>query len=143
MLFAGAIGGIAGGFISDLYGRKLLIVGSLVAATPLFLAFLYTQGFFSTFFLALAGAALLSSFSVTVVAAQEAIPDNKALAAGLTMGFAGGIGGLAVILIGRIGDIWGLTSAVFVLSLLPVLAGLIGLFMKGRPASHSRHLAAN
>jgi FSR family fosmidomycin resistance protein-like MFS transporter len=143
MLFAGAIGGIAGGFISDLYGRKLLIVCSLVAATPLFIAFLYTQGVLSTFFLALAGAALLSSFSVTVVAAQEAIPDNKALAAGLTMGFAGGIGGLAVILIGRIGDIWGLTSAIFVVFLLPILAGLIGLFMKSRPASYRRRLAAN
>jgi FSR family fosmidomycin resistance protein-like MFS transporter len=36
MLFAGAIGGILGGFISDLYGRKRLIVGSLVVATPFF-----------------------------------------------------------------------------------------------------------
>jgi FSR family fosmidomycin resistance protein-like MFS transporter len=143
MLFAGAIGGVLGGFISDLYGRKLLIVGSLIAATPLFIAFLYTGGVLSTVFLALAGAALLSSFSVTVVAAQEAIPDNKALAAGLTMGFAGGIGGLAVILIGRIGDIWGLTSAIFVIFLLPILAGLVGLFMKSRPAAHSRRLAAS
>jgi len=141
MLSAGAIGGILGGFISDLYGRKRLIVGSLVLATPLFIAFLYTQGALSTIFLALAGAALLSSFSVTVVAAQEAIPDNKALAAGLTMGFAGGIGGLAVIFIGRIGDIWGLTSAIFVVFLLPVFAGFAALFMKSRPAAHSQRLA--
>jgi len=86
----------------------------------------------STVFLALAGAALLSSFSVTVVAAQEAIPENKALAAGLTMGFAGGLGGLAVILIGRIGDIFGLTDAVAILFLLPIIAGLLGIFMKNR-----------
>jgi FSR family fosmidomycin resistance protein-like MFS transporter len=141
MLSAGAVGGILGGFISDLYGRKRLIVGSLVLATPLFIAFLYTQGILSTIFLALAGAALLSSFSVTVVAAQEAIPDNKALAAGLTMGFAGGIGGLAVILIGRIGDIWGLTSAISVIFLLPIFAGLAALFMKSRPAAQSQRLA--
>lgn len=85
---------------------------------------------------------MLSSFSVTVVAAQEAIPENKALAAGLTMGFAGGIGGLAVILIGRIGDIWGLSSALSVIFLLPIFAGLIGLFMKSRPAAHTQRMLA-
>jgi len=132
MLAAGAIGGIIGGFISDYFGRKQLIIGSLVLSTPLFFAFLLTDGVLSTVFLALAGAALLSSFSVTVVAAQEAIPDNKALAAGLTMGFAGGLGGLMVITIGRIGDVFGLTAAVAVLFLLPIIAGLAGIFMKNR-----------
>ncbi|HZW82627.1 MAG TPA: MFS transporter [Candidatus Deferrimicrobium sp.] len=142
MLFSGAIGGILGGFISDRYGRKRLIVGSLVMSSPLFFAFFYTQGTLSTIFLAFAGATLLSSFSVTVVAAQEAIPDNKALAAGITMGFAGGLGGLAVILIGRIGDIWGLPTAVIVLFLLPVLAGLAGLYLHSRPASRTERLVA-
>ena len=135
MLFAGAVGGLLGGFISDYYGRKPLISGSLILSTPLFLAFFYTEGTISIVFLALAGATLLSSFSVTVIATQEAIPDNKALAAGLSMGLAGGIGGLAVISIGWIADGWGLSSAVFVIFLLPVVAGMIALMMKSRPAT--------
>ena len=132
MLATGAIGGIIGGFLSDYYGRKQLIIGSLLLSTPLFFGFLLTDGWLSTVFLALAGAALLSNFSVTVVAAQEAIPDNKALAAGISMGFANGLGGLAVIMIGRIGDIWGLNSAVELLFILPVIAGMMGFFMKNR-----------
>jgi len=142
MLAAGAIGGITGGFISDSFGRKRLIVGSLVISTPLFFAFLNTQGTLSVVFLALAGAALLSSFSVTVIAAQEVIPNNKAMAAGLTMGFAGGIGGLAVILLGRVADLWGLQTAISVIYLLPLLAGLIGMLMKSRPAARTQRMIA-
>jgi FSR family fosmidomycin resistance protein-like MFS transporter len=137
MLFSGAVGGIIGGFISDRYGRKPLIVVSLMISTPFFFAFLATHGTISIVFLALAGASLLASFSVTVVAAQEAIPDNKALAAGISMGLAGGLGGLAVIFIGRIGDVWGLSQAVTVLFSLPVLAGLIALLMRGQPAKQT------
>jgi len=142
MLFSGAIGGILGGYISDRFGRKPLIVSSLVLATPLFYGFSHTQGTLSIFFLALAGASLLSSFSVTVVAAQEAIPNNKSLAAGLTMGFAGGVGGLLVIIIGRIADLYGLSTAISVLFFLPLVAGITALFMKNRPSAKAQRIAA-
>ena len=137
MLSAGAAGGIMGGFLSDRYGRKPLIVVSLMLATPCFFAFQFTQGALSLVFLALAGASLLASFSVTVVAAQEIIPANKALAAGLSMGFAGGLGGLAVIFMGRLGDVWGLPNTVLLLFALPVVAGLLGLFIRS-PAKGGR-----
>lgn len=141
MLFCGAIGGIIGGYLSDRFGRKKLIVISLIATTPLLFGFLYTSGLTSTILLALAGTTLLSSFSVTVVAAQEAIPNNKSLAAGLSLGFAGGLSSLAIIPIGRIGDIFGLSTAIVIFFALPIFAGLLALLMKDRPSAFSERSA--
>jgi FSR family fosmidomycin resistance protein-like MFS transporter len=138
MLASGAVGGVIGGFISDRYGRKRLVVGSLLLSTPFFFGFFYGRGAVATVCLALAGAALLSSFSVTVVAAQEAIPNNKALAAGLSMGLAGGLGALAAVFLGQIADTFGLATAIKIIFLLPIGAALIGLLMKKRPTTRSQ-----
>lgn len=132
MLFCGAIGGIAGGYLSDRFGRKKLIVSSLILTTTLLFGFLLTSGVLSTILLALAGASLLSSFSVTVVAAQETIPNNKSLASGISMGFSVGLGSLAIIPIGRIGDLYGLSTAIMILFSLPILAGLLALLMESK-----------
>ncbi len=130
MLFSGAMGGIIGGYLSDRIGRKAVIVGSLVIASPMFYFFLNTSGFLSYILLALAGAALLASFSVTVVVAQETINKNAAMASGLMLGFGIGVGGLGVGLVGVLAEYMGIISAINLLIWLPLLAGLFGLSMK-------------
>ena len=52
MLFAGVVGGVVGGYLSDRFGRKAVIVCSLTAASPLFFLFLNTSGPLSTLLLA-------------------------------------------------------------------------------------------
>jgi len=128
MLFFGALGGLAGGYISDRYGRKRVIVVSLLLAGPLFYAFLTQAGNgWGVWLLALAGAALLASFSVTVVTAQEIISTNAALASGLMLGFGVGVGGLGVGVIGVLAEHFGLAPAIQTLIWLPLAAGLLAL----------------
>ena len=130
MLFSGAMGGILEGFLSDRIGRKPVIAGSLIMASPLFYLFLNTSGMLSYVLLAMAGAALLASFSVTVVVAQEIISKNAAMASGLMLGFGIGVGGLGVGLVGILADHLGLVFSVNLLIWLPLLAGLFALLMK-------------
>ncbi|MFA6989354.1 MAG: MFS transporter [Candidatus Gastranaerophilaceae bacterium] len=127
MLFCGALGGLAGGYLSDKFGRKPIIVGSLVMATPLFYLFLTTENPLNYLFLAFAGAALLASFSVTIVVAQDILTKNAAMASGLMLGFSIGIGGLGISIIGLLAEHFSLEYAVNLLIILPFIAGLLGL----------------
>src|SRR5690554_5656316 len=96
MLLCGAAGNIVGGFISDKIGRKKVIIASLVGTTLFLFLFLQTSGALQWIFMALAGTCLLASYSVTVVLTQELLHENAAMASGLILGFAMGVGGLGV-----------------------------------------------
>ena len=61
------------------------------------------------------------SFSVTVVYAQELVPNKIGTMAGLTVGLAFGMGALGSVLIGILMDYIGIYSTMVVVSLLPLL----------------------
>jgi FSR family fosmidomycin resistance protein-like MFS transporter len=130
MLFTGSIGGLIGGFLADKYGRRYILIVSLTLATPLFYLFLICHGWLSIVFLALAGAFLLATFSVTVTAAHRIISNNTGLASGLMLGVGTGIGGLGVGLMGILADTTGMSVAIYTLICLPLLAGLLGFRLK-------------
>lgn len=130
MLFTGSIGGLVGGFLADKYSRRMILITSLALTTPLYILFIMTQGWLSIFFLGIAGACLLATFSVTVTAAHKVIRNNAGLASGLTLGFGQGIGGLGVGLMGIVADKAGFNITIYCLIALPLLASLISIKLK-------------
>ena len=126
-LFFGALGGLMGGHLSDRVGRQAVIATSLLMFPVVMAVALVLSGPLQWVFLAVAGAALLASFSVTVVFAQELLPRRLGLASGLTLGLAFGAGGVGVGLSGFLADTLGLQTSVWILLALPGIAGILAL----------------
>ena len=121
----GVLGQFAGGYISDRIGRFPVIASSLLIGSPLFLAFLMTSGLTSIIFLALAGVVLYASWSVIVVMASEAAPQNVGTVSGLMLGLAVGIGGFAALGFGALADEIGLQSALIALTTFLFVGGIL------------------
>jgi FSR family fosmidomycin resistance protein-like MFS transporter len=73
---------------------------------------------------------LISSFTITIVMAQQLLPGNLGIASGLMVGFAIGAGGLGVTLLGVIADRFGVETALKSILLLPVLGMGFSLFIR-------------
>lgn len=128
---AGALGTLIGGMISDSIGMKRILVGSMALATPFSLIFASLEGVWAIIVLFLFGFFVLSSFSVTVVYMQRLLPQNVALASGLSIGFGVGAGGIGSIIMGGLSDLFGVDTVFILLSLLPLIGAMLSLFLPG------------
>lgn len=141
LLCAGAVGGIAGGYLSDRFGKNIVIFLSLALSPLFFYLFLHVGAGLRPVVFALAGATLLSSFSPIVVLAQELLFRQAAMASGFSLGFGIGIGGLGVGLVGLLIQYAGLAVAINLLICLPFAAAVVALTLKGRKMTEEAALA--
>ncbi len=127
MLAAGALGTLVGGRLADRIGRRAVLIASMAIPAPLILLLTIVGVLPAVALAAAIGFATVSSFSVTVVMGQEYLPQRIGLASGFTLGAALGAGGLAAPLFGVIADAHGLTTAIELTALMPVLGALLAL----------------
>ncbi|MFD2369283.1 MFS transporter [Brevibacillus sp. GCM10020057] len=127
-LLAGAIGTFLGGPLSDRFGKRNLLILSTLGAFPLTILTPYVSGIWTYPLLFLSGLILLSSFSVTVVYAQELLPGRIGTVSGLITGLAFGMGGMGSLVFGYLADMFSLTFVITLCSLLP-LVGFLGLLL--------------
>ncbi|MBM7600838.1 FSR family fosmidomycin resistance protein-like MFS transporter [Virgibacillus halotolerans] len=123
-LFMGAVGTFFGGPLADRFGKRTVILFSLLAPAPLSLALPYLGASGAIIALALIGFLLMASFSVTVVYAQELVPGKIGTMSGLIVGLAFGMGAVGSVALGSLIDLVGLTPTMIAISLLPLLGVL-------------------
>jgi FSR family fosmidomycin resistance protein-like MFS transporter len=131
----GAAGTVIVGPFADRVGPRRFMTWAFLLATPFTVLFLTVTGPLAFVMLALVGVVLVSSFTVSVVLAQQYLPRNTGMASGLVVGFASGTGSLGVTLLGWIADHHGLLSALWISALMPLLAFVAAWFL---PAPRAR-----
>jgi FSR family fosmidomycin resistance protein-like MFS transporter len=134
MLLGGAAGTLIGGPLADRFGRRNVLVGSMLVLPPLVIAFLLSGPVLGIVFAALAGAATIATFAVTIVMGQELLPGRLGVAAGVTIGLSIGLGGVGAPLLGLLADAHGLRATFEVIAGLPLLALALSLALPSTKA---------
>ncbi|MGY4490652.1 MFS transporter [Pseudomonas sp. TE3610] len=121
-LFLGAVaaGTFFGGPIGDKIGRKAVIWFSILGVAPFTLALPYVDLFWTSVLSVIIGFILASAFSAIVVYAQELVPGNVGMIAGVFFGLMFGFGGIGAALLGHLADIRGIEYVYGLCSFLPL-----------------------
>jgi FSR family fosmidomycin resistance protein-like MFS transporter len=138
-VFLGAVaaGTILGGPVGDRIGRKYVIWGSILGVLPFTLALPYANLWLTTVLSGVIGLILASAFSAIIVYAQELVPGNVGMIAGLFFGLAFGIGGLGAAALGVLADATSVTFVFRVCAWLPALGLLTALLPDIEPKRSS------
>ena len=126
---AGTVGALLGGWLSDQLGRRTMLFISLVAAGPLMLLFLSTNGWMRLLSLLLLGFAVLSNLGVIMAMVQESHPQNRALANGVYLALAFLSNSGMSVIVGALGDLFGLRLAFTAAAFAPLLGSALVLLL--------------
>jgi FSR family fosmidomycin resistance protein-like MFS transporter len=108
---AGVMGALLGGSLSDRLGRRVILLVSLFVTPILMIVFLTASGWLRVPLLLLMGFTSLSITPVVMALVQESFPENRALANGVYMSLSFLIRSAVVVLVGAMGDLWGMHPA--------------------------------
>ncbi|RRW30162.1 MFS transporter [Stutzerimonas stutzeri] len=122
-LFLGAVaaGTFFGGPIGDRIGRKKVIWFSILGVAPFTLTLPYVDLCWTGILSMVIGLVLASAFSAIVVFAQELVPGNVGMIAGVFFDLMFGFGGIGAALLGHLADLHGIEYAYRLCAYLPLL----------------------
>ncbi len=116
--FAGAIGTLASGTISDKIGRRTTLLIATIVSPVLMLLFIYAEGTFTFVLLILLGVFLFGTTPVMLAEINDLKSERPAFLNGIYMTINFGGGAITIMIIGALGDLFGLEESFLISAIL-------------------------
>ncbi len=131
LVLASAVGTVGSGTLADRYGRRTVILGTLVLSIPAILLFTLFPGPWAFGSAILIGFLAASTAPLMLLMAQQLMAARAGLASGLVMGLGFVTGAIGVPINGRIADAIGLQRSLMTHVILVVATIAIAWFLPG------------
>ncbi len=112
LVLASAIGTVGCGSLADRFGRRAVIIGSLILTIPAILLFAWYPGPFGFISGALVGLSAASTGPLMLVMAQQLMVGRAGMASGLILGIGFISGAIGVPVMGMLADAYGMQFAI-------------------------------
>ena len=127
-IFAGGIGSLISGHIEKNSGAANVFYISMISTFPLMILFILTCSSHPTLSLGIfviMGFITMMATPVTMVMAQNVIPEYKSIISGFINGFSWGIVAIAMSLLGFIAEKFGITNVLIFVSIIPAVCSIL------------------
>lgn len=129
LLIVGIAGNLMGGRTADQIGYRPVLIGAIMAAVLLLAAFMLSSGLLSWLLLGLLGMALFATLPLTVLIAQDILPENRSFGSGLAMGLGNALGALGVSALGLAAAAFSVPAALWLTVACGVLATVLAVLL--------------
>ncbi len=141
VVLASAFGTVGSGTLADRYGRRAVIIGTLVLSVPTVLLFAQFTGPIAFVTGALVGLLAASTGPLMLVMAQELMAGRAGMASGLVLGLGFVTGAIGIPITGAIGDAVGLQMAMRLQAVVMVATIVLALFLPSEKLLRDLHEA--
>ncbi len=129
---AGMVGAMAAGVLSDRIGRRKVLAGAMLLATPLMAVFMLTQGYARLPLLMGLGFTALAIMPVMMALMSEQFAENRALVNGIYLGISFLANAGATLVLGLLADAFSLRVAFTIAAAVPLLGLPLVWLLPGR-----------
>ena len=114
VLVVGVIGNLGGGWIGDRFRARPILLLTMLASTVALAAMTQLTGVWLWLVCGVLGIALFSTLPLTIVIAQDMLPENRSFGGGLALGLANALGAVGLMLVSPLAGYAGVGAALWV-----------------------------
>ena len=128
-LFLRSVGTLSGGYLSDKFGEKRIMVIFSILSFAIYTIIMFTNGLSVIIGIIFFGYTLNGTSTAHITMTHNILPENINFGTGIIMGLSGTIAGILILVFGKFADIYGLMDMAQVMASISLIPVFISLFI--------------